>query len=921
MPKAPLIKRAKNRKDARSKSAIGCTVLPSKLAPPSRNTQLIARETLMRELDSGLAKRVTFLHASAGFGKTTLAMQWSERNKEIGTRVAWFSLDETDSNVYKFLRYLTAALTGAGLDIEGFDEIEGQAAKIDLDSIFTAIVSGIAFDGSSTIIVLDDYHRVLAPDIDMLVKRLIAVMPENLHLLVTSRQRPDLDFADLSANGNLQELTSPNLRFTVKEMEALLSGVVDTQDIPALFERTEGWGVAAQLAKAYFARTDTKSNEVDTFTGGSREIQQYIEEQILAGLPDRVLEFLIETSILEDFDSDLANYVRDETDSQEILDSLGSLSSFLFPVDQNGLFYRSHRMFSECLKAKLQRTDQDGFRSLHLRASEWYAKKQMLPAAVKHAQSVGEIDLAAKLIEDQGGWELVISNGVSFVSDLLTTFDTNLHQFPRLELCRVMILAQAGNLADAHRLYEQVRKSTEDFQGAFGEPNHMLERDGNWVGLSLDFTSDMLLTEAGARRLKRLKHLHTQNKDDRYVYVLDALVMSSVSRGDFSTAVDFIHECQIEHRAGRNSAESNSAIFSLLYLGFIEMLRGNLDDALTHFNDAMEKTVLFFGAHSDLKAIGKILISELHYQRDDLERARRFLDKSLRYAADHDCWADIFMSGYQTAIALACSERNYDEAFDWIEQGLATARARNLSRLTDFLMAAKYRVNVNAKNLNDASRARERFSTYEAGRWREAPAHWRQNYAWGIANAEHDIALGKPYLALETLKDLEICCRHIGTDLLLVEVLFLKAVSLQVQGKLNIAGEDLVESLHLAARQNIRRVFLNRGDVFMCLVEECLAESKEVFEKFEVLDFVSGLIESHKSTWETDKVFPAIPLTRREKQILIQLDQGYTNKAIARTLGITDNTVKYHLKNIYTKLDVVKRRDAIELARQRALIH
>ncbi|MEE2782059.1 MAG: LuxR C-terminal-related transcriptional regulator [Pseudomonadota bacterium] len=868
---------------------------------------------------------MTFLHASAGFGKSTLAMQWLEKSRNGGTRVAWLSLDEKDSQIGQFLAYLISALAEAGVEIGDFEEIfegsvSGSVSEVEFDSVFTNLVASIANDAVKTIIILDDYHKLHSPEADKLVGRLIAVMPEFLHLLISSQQRPWLPFAELYAQGNLQELTSADLSFTIDETRAMLSGVIEPDDIPILYSRTEGWPVASQLALAHFSNSDHGTGLIDTFTGRTLEVCRYFEEKIFVGLSEELREFLIRISILQQFNKDIADFVLDKNDSQFFLDSLLALDSFLFLSDGEGFSYRLHPMLLEYLRGQLERRHRTELKNLHLRASKWYAENRLLLAAVKHAQMAGEKALAARLVEDWGGWELIYSEGVSFVSELLETFGANLTEYPRLALCKVMHSVKLGDLAGAQSLYERVKRSTNNFHGVSEEPDEALMSDGGWIGLELDCVNDTILTDSGARRLMELQRTLTHPSPDQHVFLLIASAMVSFSRGDFASATAAVNECLGESEAINRPFESSIAVFSVLYRGFIQMLQADFTGAMSQYNDVIERAAHIHGAAGDFSGVAQILSAEIYYQRDDFDSASKALESNLGCPSDHDCWTDVYISGYQTAVSLACATRNYPEAFDWIQSGFETAETRGLVRLKDLLEALKYRINVYAKNVKEASWARNKVSSYEIGRWKKEPMYWRHNYAWGIATAEHDITLVRPNLALDTLSDLELCCRHFGANLFLIEVLFFKGHALQLQGKRDMARSHLLESLRLAGPQNIRRIFLNKGYVFVCLVEECLADSMEEFESAGVLDFASGLLEAHKATGESVSHASTTALTHRERHILTQLYEGCSNKAIARALGITDNTVKYHLKNIYTKLNVVNRRDAIALGRQRGML-
>jgi len=894
------------------------TLIEGKLKPPRQSVSVIERPELLEQLDAGLDKHLTLIQASAGFGKTTLAEQWRSRQLARGTRVAWLTLQEDDSEVIQFLAYVVASLSRAGVDMRELEGIAGKAfIEVPIKSAFTSMVAALTADPVKTILILDDYHRVQSTDIDHLLDTLIALMPGNLHLLISTRDRPNLSLADLRSHGDLNELTFSDLQFSLNEIRMLMPETSGDENLAALRDRTEGWAAAIQLARIYMTNPSNAPNFVERFSGRTGDVADYLAEQVLAGLSADLQDFLMKISILENFNGHLANAICARSDSWEFIDQLAVISSLLMPIDEDRTWFRFHHLFRDFLRQRLDQRYGLEIQKLHLRSSQWYDENGMLLEAVRHARLGGDETLAARLIELSGGWRLLISEGSGVVRNLLKQFDADLSKFPRLELCRVLLMAKTGEIIEARSAYEEIRKATANFQGELNRPNNELLRDGEIVGLALDCYDDSIVTSSGLKRLNKLRESIPQNDYYSHGSIQSAAAIAGIGRGDFAATTKF---AQISLKDMEFAGSPLGHAFSYLHYGMASMFQGEMKKAEKHYQTGLEIAQQHFGSDSGPKAIADVLIAEVHFQKNDLEKASECLHNSLRHVVEYDGWVDIYATGYLTAIGMACTFNNYQDAFTLIREGQETADTRGLKRLSGLLAAARYRVTVASGNFREAERIRENEFAFDSALLRRTPEYWRQYYSWGIAAAEHDIALGRPGPAIDVLADLERCCRSIGAKYYLIETLFLHAIALQAQGKLDSSVHQLLPALELAAPQRILRIFLDRGDVFGCLVDEGLAHAADDFEERMVLDFARELQATLK-VFQNDQVGPiSRSITDREMQILIQLGRGYSNKAIARTLGITENTVKFHLKNIYSKLGVAKRRQAIELARGHSII-
>jgi LuxR family maltose regulon positive regulatory protein len=392
-------------------------VLATKLFPPARRPQLVARprvaERLHPTLDAG--HRLTLVSAPAGFGKTTLLGDWlvdlDRQPGEVG--VGWFSLDEGDNDPARFLAHLVAALQGAGLHVDGsvLDPPPGSVEPAAL----TPLVNDLARAGQREpekdwVVVLDDYHVIDAPEVHELVTFLLDHLPDRLHLVMATRSDPPLPLARLRARGQLTELRAATLRFTSPETQEYLDRVMGLEltaaDVDALEERTEGWIAGLQLA-ALTLRDIADRNEVSgfisAFAGSNRFVLDYLADEVLARQPARIRAFLLRTAVLDRLHGSLCDALTGGTGGTGGAATLADLERknlFVVPLDPERSWYRYHHLFADVLRARLLAEEPREVPALHRRASAWFADRSLVEDAVRHALAAEDFRRAAHLMEE-----------------------------------------------------------------------------------------------------------------------------------------------------------------------------------------------------------------------------------------------------------------------------------------------------------------------------------------------------------------------------------------------------------------------------------------------------------------------------------------------------------------------------------------
>ena len=361
-------------------------LLTTKLTVPRLRPDLVPRPRLAQRLDEGRELGLILVCAPAGYGKTVLLAEWARRDLH---RVGWLSLDPADNDPARFWRHLVAALDRARPEIsKRMGPLLGPPAPVSFEPLVTALINELAGQpdtGEAVLLVLDDYHVISSQRVHESLGFLLAHRPPRLQLGLTSRSDPPLALARLRARGQLAELRAAELRFTPAEAAALLQQVVAAPggarpDAPlpdavaaALAAQTEGWAAGLQLAGLSMRGHTDVDGFVAAFTGSHRYVLDYLAEEVLERQPDRVREFLLETSVLERLSGELCDAVTGRPGSQALLAHAESTGLFVVPLDEVRGWWRYHRLFADLLRARMQQEQPGKLSELHHKAAAWYA--------------------------------------------------------------------------------------------------------------------------------------------------------------------------------------------------------------------------------------------------------------------------------------------------------------------------------------------------------------------------------------------------------------------------------------------------------------------------------------------------------------------------------------------------------------------
>ncbi len=382
-------------------------ILATKLYIPPPRPEVVMRSRLLARLNEGLHGKLTLVSAPAGFGKTTLISQWVAG---CGRAVAWLSLDggDYDRDPTHFLHYVIAALqrVAAGDIGKGVLAALLQSPQPPLEAILVALLNEIDTISDNFLLVLDDYHLVESLPLDQSLTFLLDHLPPQMHLVIATREDPQLPLARFRARGQLTELRAPDLRFTITEAAEFLNEVMglnlSAADVATLESRTEGWIAGLQLAALSMQRRTDTASFIQAFTGSHRFVLDYLTEEILQRQPEAVRDFLLKTSILNRLSGPLCDAVTEQPDGHGMLKALERGNLFVVPLDDQRQWYRYHHLLADVLQTHLMDESRYQVSTLHHRASLWYAQHGLWSDAIRHALAAEDFERAADMIELNG---------------------------------------------------------------------------------------------------------------------------------------------------------------------------------------------------------------------------------------------------------------------------------------------------------------------------------------------------------------------------------------------------------------------------------------------------------------------------------------------------------------------------------------
>ena len=863
-------------------------LLSTKFSIPPLRTGLVSRPHLIERTETDLlqdgvfGRRLTLISAPAGYGKTTLAIDWLQR---LNLPVAWLSLDEADNDPRRFITYVIAAMRNINENIGGTATAMLQSPQPPPDELMlTSLVNEISVVTQPFILALDDYHVIHTPTIHKQLAFLLEHQPNTLHLVITTREDPLLPVSRLRARNQVLEIRQDELRFTLEEIAKFLKNVMGLDlshdEISALERRTEGWIAGLQLAALSMRGRDDLAGFIQAFTGSSRFILDYLIEEVFEGQTPDVKDFLLKTSILERLSAHLCDAVIEGSVSREMLEALEQANLFIVPLDQSREWYRYHRLFADLLRHRL-RTSSIPESELHQEASQWYEQNSYPADAIQHA-------LAAKDWERAGS--LILSNNSEFLKrgEVLTVIrwfqalpGEILLSNPNLcfDYCWPLLLA--GKFDEARPLLERVAQMTE------GTPELLGEVYAAQAYLARGKGEHALMVEKSQQAMALLPK---SSVDSRGIVAMN-LGLAYWHMGQMQAAEEVLAEAL---EASRTTGNHYAALTSLIFQGRVLAVRGQLHQSEKLFERAVQ-----MDGDIPINALAYMDLATLHYEWNALDVSDGHIQKAIEIcqrSQNNEFLVGALMIKSRTRIAqgdLAGAENALDQAWDLVRSGkIPTGTAVRMDSAQVRLLLAKGEATGEwEEKLTETVDCHPFYRFLGVTKARTLPDAHARAYLDGLSQTAqaNDWIYG------------------------LVAIRALQTVIAETQDD---ASRFLREALQLSEGEGFIRSFVEVGAKLVPLLRE--ASRRGIAPEYacrilEVMTGKAGIAEAGlKSMVE--------PLSERELEVLQLVTEGMSNREIAEELYISTGTAKTHVHNLCGKLGVRNRTEAAMRAKELMLV-
>jgi LuxR family maltose regulon positive regulatory protein len=890
-------------------------LLTTKLYTPPLRADLVPRPHLDVRLSEGSNRKLTLVSAPAGFGKSTLVSSWLA---ESGVQAAWLSLDQGDNDPVRFWMYFIAAVQSIHQEIgEEARQILSAPQLRSTEPVAISLINDISELAYDLIVVLDDYHLIEAGQVHNSLSYLLEHQPPNLHLILITRVDPPLSLARLRAHDQLVGIRAGDLQFSSEEAAMLFNNVMllnlKSEQVEALNRRAEGWIVSLNLAALTLKGQPSSERIIERFTKSHQYILDYLTEEVLETLPDAQRQFLLRTSILERFCAALCSAVTGNPASQNVLDELRNDNLFLIPLDTGGTWFRYHHLFAEVLNALLERDHPGEIGALHLEAAAWFEIEGYPGEAVDHAFLSGDLTQARDLVLKH--WVPVLHRGeVATVQrwlDGLPQSKDGADPYVPLARCWVYFLSGKSSAIEPHleqasNAYERQvsegslsREQQDLFASQLAMMRSVLAR------VRGDHARSVAYAEEAARLLpsELMEGVGTQ---------WNMLAAARAGAGDFDGTIEaYERGIELSYAEGNLVGAYGCIYGQVMYM----LLQGRLNEAERLCHAAIDRAVS--EGHGEFPAAGSlhIAMARIELEQNHLDEAGVHLNTGMRVARPGG-FGEAVRTGRYLRAHLATARGDLDAAAAIFQDTAQIVNAMDDPYLIGELNREWGMLCIKAGDLEAAREKLHILEEVSAATQHGNLLLWRRWLYPRLLCAE-----ARYEETLTALDESIRCARAVKGDGELIRLLALKAVALDALGDRLHARSLLSEALSLGEPGGYIWRWLDAGPELGPLLRDLrdFSEKSPASQPYldSILDAFSVAFGGSTQPLEEELLDP---LTPRELEILGLICQGYSNPEIAAELVVTVNTIKKHTSNIYGKLGVRSRTQAIARAQQLNLI-
>jgi LuxR family maltose regulon positive regulatory protein len=860
--------------------------------------------------------RLWLFSAPAGFGKTSALAALAQTRLAEGSAVAWLSLSPEDDDPSRFLLQLTDAigpwLPGRGVEARTYLQ---NTMRVPVAAVMEALLMDLATLDVPLLLVLDDVHLVTDAELLAALNRLIRFAPCAFTLAIGSRSQPALNLATLRAKGLMVEVSEQDLRLDQAETRDYLARhgqQLDAAAFAALYKQTEGWMVGVHLASLWLRHQPEAKTQLEAMGSEQGAVGDYLLRSVFQQLPVDKQELLLALGVAQQLSGDLADALTGRHDGQQLLEQLEAMQLFLLPLDHTRQWYRFHNLFAEFLRSHLKERDPERFKQLHFNASLWFANHHMQNLAIEHARLAEDAEMLAALI-DGCGLELINRGQLNLIYRWRQDVpDAMVERFPILVLVDVWARAAELSLPEANRILDEQMARWGEAKATGRLSDRLLATLAIKAVIALQ-KDDLPTCVILALRIEEQLGQHTAFLEVAML-IIGALASAMMGLPEQARRLLALAQQRNHFLEGRYLDTQLANVEILMCLE-----QGQIKQAQALFAQLHEHIAPWFAEKSRAIALPTISEALIAYNQGRLDG----IDERL-------CWAlatvdvinpiDLYAQGMLCMARVKRMRNTPAEALTSLTlmQKLA---ARNQSWRFYAMAVGDEIAQILQESASDKlKRAEQRFKSVDWAKLAEHYPHMRFNpvlWVQGLTRVRLQQARGHYSEALHEITQLRESLLDDWHGLQRLRLDLLAALSYQRLGYQDRGNCLLAGCLVAAEREGVRSLFIEEGEAIRLMLQQLEAAERQPALQLFVRQLLAlwpgqGVAQSAA---ELDEA-----LTEREREVVCLAAEGLSNEQIGQQLSLALGTVKWHLHNIYEKLEVRNRTQAIRRARELSLL-
>jgi LuxR family transcriptional regulator, maltose regulon positive regulatory protein len=895
-------------------------IITTKTLPPQKRGRQARRHNEQELLAQISGARLCSVVAPPGYGKTNILALGYRHLNALGYQVAWLSLDSQDNEFYRFLSYFLVALQQAsGIRREWRDLLLETQLGDPGDHLLSSLIDELSDLDAEVYLILDDFHHINDRQINAFICRLIAYAPSSFHLIIGSRRRLEMNFYRDIQNDQYVEIGHSQLQLSLSDTQRFFTDCCDLrlppEDIERWHRETEGWVFPLKLAS--ISMKQRPGQGIDDMFQGDRSISEYLSDEVLDGMSKPFSSFMMAIAVPDIFSVASASYIAGVNDADELLKKMFKQNLFIERLSTDEEWYQLHPFFRSYLEARLRRESPGQWTKLHRKAREWFEQNGMPNYAIKHAIDSGDSQLLGELLEKSCYDLLINSQYMELMGWARILSDDDIMKRPKL------CFAVAFNSILVHQFSEgrQLLASLVDSASVRRKLGEFSNGLPVLLGMDAAFRDDV--DDAMQHCLTWYGSLNSGVATPPLLLITGCNVLSygHLLNGNFGEALDV-------HFHWKDMSTEDFPAFGLVYAscleGMINLHRGDIAGSERGFAKARDVAEGRLGFFSIYTAFSTAFQAEIRYQKAD---ARFLLEEVFPClnTISQIGMVDSLLHAYPAVAAVLYAEGRQVEAGEVLDRAESVARLCDWPRLTLACLRQRLRFSILAHSSVDRQMIMSRVEKIEKLSQTRG-LNISGLYFLYMIKAENLSAVGRYKEAISIIEDLRKSLKERGFSYLLflsgVNLAFLYAASGDND---KMSSALMAECIDYASSEKLVQAFVDAS--YLCpgywkrfrasLVVTEHDQFLLLLDKLLLPSFASNQTDHRKESGQRLEEFN---LSERELEVLELIGQGLTNKHIARSLNIAHETVKWHIKNIFGKLEVNSRVNAVQKSRQFSLI-